>query len=578
MSVFVQRLHVDSFRGIPHAVDLPLPTSAVPTSILIHGANGTGKSSLVDAVEFGLQARIHRSQHFDRPSIPSPFSLVSPSSSSPTVSITLSDDTVVTRTIHRDETAVQFDSVPHPSFAVSPMILRRSDILRFWSTPESHRQIFFRDFLQDWTSEPWEELTDVQQETLLTTRLQLKAKRRALAQELANMTNVPYEDVPVVDPDLDHFVRQYVYGGMSGRQRAALRKKGVTLTVNKDVKKLTDTLRSHNQSIKRLRRKLRRVGSPNPNRYLHLQDLLTTFSKRLTSAFARTSPSAALVESIELIPGRISPTSLSLDVSLVSGTRCSPEQVFSEANLDLLSFLIVLTVAEESARRGQARVFVLDDVFQSIDASIRLRVMDYLFTEFRDWQLVFTVHDRLWKEQLLDLCRRHSRPIVCLDLLDWSHQDGPTIRGASVSLVDRLRLAIPQGTTREICALAGPILEELCDELSHRLPVSVQRRRGDRYSIGDLWPGVRKQLRRSELADDVEDVSRWLHLRNMIGAHYNAWAEGVAIDEARAFGRAVLKLHEGVHCMRCRRWIASISVGQRHTGSWRCRCGSILVT
>ena len=577
MSVFVKHLHVVSFRGIPHTLDLPFPTSPVPTSILIHGTNGTGKSSLVDALEFGLQARIHRSQHFDRPSVPSPFSLVS-LSSNPTVSITLSDDTVVTRTIYRDGTALHFDGIPHPRFAVSPMILRRSDILHFWTTPESHRQIFFRDFLQDWTSEPWEELTDVQQETLLTKRLQLKASRRAVAQELAGLTKIPYDDVPVIGPDLDHFVQRHVYGGLSGRQRAALRKKGVTLRVNKEVQRLTDTLRSQNHAIKRLRRKLRRVGSPNPKRYLHLQDLLATFSDRLTSAFARTSTSGTLVESIALVPGRLSPTSLSLDVSLVNGTRCSPQQVFSEANLDLLSFLIVLTVAEESARRGQAKFLVLDDVFQSIDAGIRLAVMDYLFTEFKDWQLVFTVHDHLWREQLLDLCRRHSRPTVNLDLLDWSPKDGPTIRGASASIVDRLRHAIQQGSSREICVLAGPILEELCDELSHRLPVSVQRRRGDRYTIGDLWPGVQKKLRRSDLADDVENVSRWLHLRNLVGAHYNAWAEGVTIDEARAFGRAVVTLYESVHCMTCKRWIASVSVGQRHTGSWSCRCGAVRVT
>lgn len=577
MSIFVKHLHVASFRGIPQAVDLPFPTSPVPSSVLIHGTNGTGKSSLVDALEFALQARIHRSQHFDRPSVPSPFSLVSPSSD-PTVSVTLSDDTVVTRAIHRDGIAFQFDEVPHPRFAVSPMILRRSDILSFWSTPESHRQIFFRDFLQDWTSEPWEELTDVQQETLLTTRLQLKASRRTVAQELARIAKVPYEDVPVVDPGLDQFIRRYVYGGMSGRQRAALRRRGMTVTVNEDVKKLTDTLRSHNQSIKRLRRKLRRVGSPNPKRYLHLQDLLATFSDRLTSAFTRTSPTATLVDSVDLVPGRLSPTSLSLDVSLVNGIRCSPQQVFSEANLDLLSFLIVFTVAEESARRGQARVFVLDDVFQSIDAGIRLRVMDYLFAEFKDWQLVFTVHDRLWKEQLLDLCRRHSRPIVTLDLLEWSHQHGPTIRGVSAQIVHRLRDAIRQGATRDICGLAGRILEEICDELSHRLPISVQRRRGDRYTIGDLWPGVRKTLRRSDLADTVEDIDKWLHLRNIIGAHYNAWAEGVTIDEARAFGRAVVTLHEGVHCVTCRRWIASISVGGQRTGSWSCRCESLRVT
>lgn len=577
MSLFVKHLHVTSFRGIPHAVDLPFPTSPAPTSILIHGGNGTGKSSLVDAVEFALQARIHRSQHFDRGSVPSPFSLASPSSS-PIVSVTLSDNSVVTRTIHRNRGKAHFDNIPHPRFAVSPMVLRRSDILRFWSTPEPHRQIFFRDSLQDWTSEPWEELTDVQQETLLTERLQLKSSRRTVAQELARVAGVPIEKVPLGGSDLVAFVRQHAYGGKSGRQRAALRKKGVTVSVNREVEHLAATLQSHSQSIKRLRSKLRRVRSPNPKRYRQLQDLLATFSNRLTSAFRRTSPSAALVKSIDLVPGRLSPTSLSLDVSLFNGTRCSPQQVFSEANLDLLSFLIVLTVAEESARRGQAKVFILDDVFQSIDAGIRVAVMDYLFAEFKDWQLVFTVHDRLWKEQLIESCRRNSRPISNVNLLDWRHETGPTIRGVSASFVDRLRQALEHGTAREICVLAGPILEELCDELSHRLPVSVQRRQGDRYSIGDLWPGVKKKLKRSSLVHDVEKVDRWLHLRNMIGGHYNAWAENVSIDEARAFGGAVVSFYRAVHCGSCRRWIESISVGRRQTGSWGCRCGSLRVT
>ena len=574
MSIFLENVHVEAFRGIPHTLDLPIRTqSPRPASVLIFGDNGTGKSSLADAIEFALQARIHRSQHLDRDSGPSPFSFTSPLST-PTVSVRLSDNTIITRTIDRDGDKIQFDHRPHPHFAVSPLVLRRADILGFWSTPELRRQIFFRDHLRDWTTEPWEELADVQEERLTAERLELKGSRRSVASELARIANVPPEDVPFGGAELDAFVRRHAHGGMSSAQRSKLRRKGVPVRVNKDIERLAAKSRSLTRSIKHLASKLRRVDSPDPTKYLVLQELLTNLSERLTEAFHRTSTRATLIRSIDLVPGRLSPTSLSLDVTLPNGLRCTPQQIFSEANLDLLSFLIVLTIAEESAKRGQAKVFVLDDVFQSIDASIRLAVIDYLFTEFKDWQLLFTVHDRLWKEQLKDLCRRHAHDVVDVELRNWGQEHGPQIRGAIAPLVDRLRRAIDHGSAREICVLAGPMLEEICDELSHRLPVSIRRRRNDLYTIGDLWPAVRKRLKCSPLGDVVEEVDRSLHLRNMVGAHFNAWAESLSVEEAGAFGRAVVMLYDGTHCGDCQKWVEQLLVGRHWTRSWGCRCGA----
>ena len=59
---------------------------------------------------------------------------------------------------------------------------------------------------------------------------------------------------------------------------------------------------------------------------------------------------------------------------LKNNQTADPLGLFSEANLDLLAFLIFLAVAKEAAERGQARLLVLDDVLQSVDAVFRARV------------------------------------------------------------------------------------------------------------------------------------------------------------------------------------------------------------
>ena len=74
-----------------------------------------------------------------------------------------------------------------------------------------------------------------------------------------------------------------------------------------------------------------------------------------------------------------------------------------------------------------------------------------------------------------------------------------------------------------------------------------------------------------QVTSTVAEVDRWLHLRNMLGAHYNEWAQSLSQYESQQFGEAVLKLFESVRCGSCYRWVeAGTSGGSRV--SWSCRC------
>ena len=288
----------------------------------------------------------------------------------------------------------------------------------------------------------------------------------------------------------------------------------------------------------------RGVETLNPVRYRTqaalLAQVLDGVGDHLTAAF-KAITGASHVERIDVVFGRSGPVALDVVVELTTGSRCFPQQIFSEGYRDLLAILFFAVVAQRAAEHGQARVLILDDVFQSVDASIRRGTVDYLLREFKDWQLIFTVHDRLWLEQLRNAYSRHNHTFVERELRRWSFESGPTVVTAPSTLTTALQYQLDAGDPAGICSSAGRLLEQACDHLSWRLGTSVVRRVGDKYTLGDLWPGVSKACRKTSLGPVCNRVDELYALRNLAGAHYNQWAEALSLDEAERFGAAVLE-------------------------------------
>jgi hypothetical protein len=133
-----------------------------------------------------------------------------------------------------------------------------------------------------------------------------------------------------------------------------------------------------------------------------------------------------------------------------------------------------------------------------------------------------------------------------------------------------LRRAIEQRDPVSIAVHAGRLLEQASDTLSWTFPTSVSRRFGDRYTLGDLWPGVFSVLKKTTIAEQAAEVDRYMHLRNILGMHVNAWAEGVSLQEATRFGEGVLSLLDSVWCAECGRWVERSPTRV----TWVCRCGA----
>jgi hypothetical protein len=276
------------------------------------------------------------------------------------------------------------------------------------------------------------------------------------------------------------------------------------------------------------------------------QDLTTSF---------RQVTRAEHVAAIKVLVAKSGPVSLDVVVEFDNGSSALPQQAFSEGYKDLIALLFFLAVTKKASEFGQAKVLVLDDALQSVDATIRLGVMEYVFEQFKDWQLIITGHDRAWFVLLRALFSRRGRTLVERTISQWSFSNGIELAGGMRTRADSLREALARYDERLSASATGILLEEIGQELSWRLESSVIRREEDRYTLGDLWPGVGKVLRSTSLKDTVRAIDMRLDIRNLLGAHYNEWADGIPWSDIKTFAEDVLAVYETVYCTSCAGWI-----------------------
>jgi hypothetical protein len=371
----------------------------------------------------------------------------------------------------------------------------------------------------------------------------------------------------------DGLLRRRLYRGMSPE---VAKSRGMPLTVRPGIQKRIDSINEAMREYKgtgRSARQIGKVGVDFSKAMKTLRKVLANASTTLTTAFHSIS-SVDFVDRLELTTDPDKEFSLKVQVHLRNGSVCAANQVFSEANRDLLALLIFLSVIEEANHRSQAPCLILDDVLQSVDATVRVAVTEYLVKRFDKWQLVFTAHDRLWQAQLRSILQRAAHPFIEREIVRWSFEKGPVIVAAASEDDDRLKEALMGGDVIAICSHAGLLVESIADRLSWSLPTSVTRRFGDRYTLGELWPGVVKTLRKTSIAPQADATDRWVYLRNIAGAHYNEWAKSLSLEEARQFGFSVQTLYNSIRCSGCRRFVERAGSASR----WECRCGKLVIS
>lgn len=542
----IKNISIKHFRGISKEITIDTSDKKNYCSYILFGDNGCGKSSILEAIELATTANSLNKNN----------SLISFNDAvKAEINIELSDGSITTSSIthvydeNSDKWRYEKNLKRNRIFCYAPFILRRADILTFWYTESQQR---LKVFINANNVSKAEENTNSEIEFFEQKYISLSTKKTELLNSLCKEFNIDSNNISRMDNFLEEYSKSYNQKFFSSRQE----KRNFVLA--KRIQEIELKIKDAKKKIRETKHKLNLANTSNGTKYAPLRKKLIDISNGITKAFIELSSNTQYVEFISLEIGAQSEISLLFTAQLKNGQKINPQYVFSEANNDLLALLVYLEFLYSAEADGQGKVLVLDDVFQSVDSTIRFKVMQYILKRFEGWQFFITTHDRLWKEQIQQLFKTRNIPLRVSEIKTWSFEDGPTLVSSKNMYDEKLETAILNNSSVEICAAAGYLIEYICDNLSWILKISIQRKYGDKYTIGDLWPGIYKVCKKStkkELFDNLNDL---IMLRNLVGCHYNEWAMNLSQSEARDFGKAVLDVYKVVYNKETGKWIKGI--------------------
>lgn len=258
-----------------------------------------------------------------------------------------------------------------------------------------------------------------------------------------------------------------------------------------------------------------------------------------------------------------------------------PRAFYSESHLDTLGLCIFLAVFKRQVSiNNDCRLLILDDVFTSVDAPHRRKMINVIFKELKEYQVIITTHDRVLYNELIELQRalNVNGNYINLEIFDWDISNG-MILDDYVSNIQRVKgiYGEPRSYKSQLASSAGIHLEFLLSKLRFSMNLSIPARLGDKYTIGDIWPKLHSELKKNATFNKthekiLEEIQTSVFIRNATGGHYNEWAEDLSKEEVKAFVNAIIRLNDTVYCEKCGNFILKSNEG------YSCKCGDLSYT
>lgn len=550
---WIETVQMRSFKGIvgPLGVDLAHPRRS-GSVLFVFGDNGTGKSSICDSIEFLTRGVLSRRLQGGQKTRREVRNLSS--NDAPSVYMRLSNgDEYVRGTPHGPAWTPSKPGVVRltradtlKGFDTAPVVIRRDAVESFWRIPATSRLDYFWDYLRP----PGAHIRTTADEALLKEHHEVQRGLRAAKRELIHL--IPRTTWPA------RFQLPTHSATAGSALNAALQHSRATRKLRgKSSREETRAIRAYVALLKndeKLRHDAAEARSRAPRDTRHLRALLATIGPRVTSDFFGMY-GQDWISDIKFTVD----SDGSLNVALISesGSSVRPEDVLSEAGLDVLSLIIAVELHVAAATLGQTRVLIFDDVFQSVDSVLRKRIVDHLAKVLRGWQLVFSLHDRLWLEVIERAFNDERFATSIVELRGGGFGLTPRMIGSGTGPLRDLEASVASGASPVVlAAVAGRALEDLAERLSVVFAVAVRRKERDRYEIGDLWPAVKDVIDESSITQAKALASTMNHsqfLRNRVGAHANDWADGLTDAEATQSADNVAALWRSFLCPSCGR-------------------------
>jgi recombinational DNA repair ATPase RecF len=300
------------------------------------------------------------------------------------------------------------------------------------------------------------------------------------------------------------------------------------------------------------------------------QELLDQVAKKADEFFQKIHPNESIGAPTLTVPER---GSGSIDLtSQFYGKSGDPRGCYSEGHVDSLGLCIFLAIRRlHHSQNPELAILILDDVLHSIDGEHRRATAKLVLDEFKDHQIIITTHDPLWFENLKAAAA--GGKFNHLRIANWEIATGPTW-GDHMSEYEWLKsphglAAKPADRVMKAGRLLEEMLQNLCDGMEASVPF---RLRGD-YTLDPLWTGFLKKSKSNKefyAAAEIHlnKIDETRRLRNLVGAHYNLWAQNLTDTESKELSDAIVAFRESVFCSDCGQFIRRIA---GLDGVWSCK-------
>lgn len=128
-------------------------------------------------------------------------------------------------------------------------------------------------------------------------------------------------------------------------------------------------------------------------------------------------------------------------------------------------------------------------------------MINVIFKELKEYQVIITTHDRTLYNELIELQRalNVNGKYINLEIFDWDISNG-MILDDYVSNIQRVKRIYeePRSDKSQLASSAGIHLEFLLSKLRCSMKLSIPARLGDKYTIGDIWPKLHSELKRMQ--------------------------------------------------------------------------------
>jgi recombinational DNA repair ATPase RecF len=272
--------------------------------------------------------------------------------------------------------------------------------------------------------------------------------------------------------------------------------------------------------------------------------------------------------------------SVIIEASFYEKSGEDPRAYYSESHLDTLGLAIFLALYKrEYSRKKDLKFLILDDVLTSVDAAHRVNIINLIFSEFKEHQLIITTHDIVLYKEILELEKQYggNNRFKNIEICEWIKDRGPILDDTKLE-IQKLKehFTNPKIDKNILASATGTFLELILCKLRYSLELSIPAKYQDKYTIGDIWDNLYSKLKKNKefygLNSKVIDaINSSKFIRNTNGCHYNEWAQGVSKDEIRQFTSNVIRFYEIVYCSNCNSLIKKSNGNE----DYQCNCSML---